>query len=187
MAEKSALVLLAQGCEEMEAVTIIDVLRRANVEVVVAGLEAGPVTASRRTRILPDCTIEEAMSREYDMVARPGGMPGAQNLGNDPRVIAFLEKMAGDGKFTCAICAAPTVLAKAGLLENKRATSYPGFLDQMAVAGMTVTKEAVVRDGHVITGRGPAAAMEFALELVEALAGKEVRRQVEKGLLGLSD
>ena len=179
----TVLVPLAQGCEELEAVTIVDLLRRAGIEVVTAGLQSGVVRASRGMQLLPDTTLDEALTNEYDMVVLPGGMPGAQNLKEDPRIIDLLKRMAEHGKYTAAICAAPTVLAEAGLLYGKKATSYPGFLDKMDVAGMTYQADAVVKDGKILTSRGPGTALDFALALIEALSGKPKRDEVEAGLV----
>jgi 4-methyl-5(b-hydroxyethyl)-thiazole monophosphate biosynthesis len=176
------LVPLAQGCEEIEAVTIIDLLRRAKIEVISAGLDDKPVTASRGVRLIADTTLDEALQQEFDMIVLPGGMPGMTHLRNDPRIIALLQKMAADGKYTCAICAAPAVLAEADLLEGKSATSYPGFLDKMNLPGVAYKNDPVVRDGKVITSRGPGTAMDFALELIEVLAGKTRRDEVDAGL-----
>lgn len=175
------LVPLADGCEELEAVTIIDLLRRAGIDVVVAGLRAGIVTASRGVQLKPDVTLDEALLHEYDMVVLPGGMPGAAHLKDDARIIALLKKMAAAGQYTAAICAAPMVLAEAGLLDGKQATSYPGFLD--AHPGATLSSAAVVQDGKVLTSRGPGTAMDFSLALVEVLTGTEKRQQVESALL----
>lgn len=176
------LVPLAQGCEELEAVTIIDLLRRAGIEVVSAGLDSQPVKASRGVMLLPDTTLDEALKHDFDMIALPGGMPGMTHLKNDPRIIALLQRMATAGKYTCAICAAPLVLAEAGLLSGKRATSYPGFLDKLSLPGVSYLNDAVVTDGKVITSRGPGTAMDFALQLIETLAGKAKRDEVEAGL-----
>jgi len=178
----SVLVPLAKGCEELEAVTIIDLLVRGGIEVVSAGLEPGPVTASRGVVLVPQMTLDEALKRDYDMVVLPGGMPGAQHLEDDPRINALLRKMAQSGRFTAAICAAPKVLAKAGLLAGKRATSYPGFVDKMNLPDVEYREEAVVMDGKVITSRGPGTAMDFALTLIEQLVGKAKRDEVEAGL-----
>lgn len=174
------LVPLAEGCEEIEAVTIIDILRRAGVEVVTAGLADGPVRASRGVVLVPDMTLDIAMEQDYDLIALPGGMPGMTNLKNDDRILGLLRAMAERGKYTTAICASPAVLAEAGLLTGKRATSYPGFLD--TVPEVDLDGAPVVRDGKVVTSRGPGTAMDFALELVEILAGMSKRSEVEAAL-----
>ncbi|OGU40483.1 MAG: 4-methyl-5(B-hydroxyethyl)-thiazole monophosphate biosynthesis protein [Hydrogenophilales bacterium RIFOXYA1_FULL_63_33] len=175
------LVPLADGCEELEAVTIIDLLRRAGIEVVSAGLDPGVVKASRGVQLLPDMTLDSALQDDYDMVVLPGGMPGAAHLKSDPRILRLLKDMAAAGKYTAAICAAPMVLAEAGVLEGRQATSYPGFLD--GLPGVTVSAAAVVRDGKVLTSRGPGTAMDFALALIETLAGADKRQQVEAALV----
>ena len=180
---KRVLVPLAQGCEEMEAVTVIDLLRRAGIEVTTAGLDKLPVKASRGTVLIPDTTLDEVLDTPFDMIVLPGGLPGADNLANDERIIALLKRMAAAGKFVCAICAAPTVLAKAGVLAGKRATAYPGTLDKMYLPDVTYTGAAVERDGTVITSRGPGTALPFGLALIEALAGKEIRDRVDKALV----
>lgn len=179
----SVLIPLAQGCEELEAVTVIDLLRRAGITVVTAGLDGQPVTASRGTVLVPDTTLDSALGDTFDMVVLPGGQPGADHLAQDGRIAHLLQDMAGAGKYTAAICAAPKVLASAGLLDGKRATSYPGALQAGSVPGMDYSDQAVVMDGTVITSRGPGTAMDFALQLIETLAGPEKRDEVERGLL----
>jgi 4-methyl-5(b-hydroxyethyl)-thiazole monophosphate biosynthesis len=130
--------------------------------------------------LVPDTTLDQALLQEYDMVVLPGGLPGADHLDNDPRIHSLLQHMAERDRFTAAICAAPKVLANSGLLRNRKATSYPGVLD--AFDGLDFRPDAVVRDGKVITSRGPGTAMDFALELVEILAGEETRNEVETAL-----
>lgn len=179
----SVLVPLAQGCEELEAVTIIDLLVRAGACVTTAGLVPGPVKASRGVTLLPDTDLDTALQQDFDMVVLPGGMPGAQHLEDDPRIARLLQQMAARGKYTAAICAAPKVLAAAGLLEGRQATSYPGFLDQNTPAGVSFQNQAVVQDGTVITSRGPGTAMDFALTLIENLFDKTKRDEVEAGLV----
>ena len=176
------LVPLAQGCEELEAITIVDLLRRAGIEVVTAGLDDQTVRASRGMVLVPDMTLDDALQKDYDMVVLPGGLPGADHLGNDARIIRLLVQMREAEKYTAAICAAPGVLAKAGLLDGKRATSYPGCLDAVSVPGLDYVEQPVVTDGKIITSRGPGTAMDFALELIATLSGKQVRDEVEAGL-----
>ena len=177
------LVPLAQGCEEIEAATIVDVLRRAGVDVVTAGLAPGPVRGSHGMQLVPDTSLDAVLEERFDMVALPGGMPGASHLAGDARLLALLRRMAEAGKYVAAICAAPTVLAQAGLLRGKAATSYPGFLDRSPAPGMTYRTDAVVADGRIVTSRGPGTAMDFSLQLAELLAGEAVRREVEAGLV----
>lgn len=112
----------------------------------------------------------------------PGGMPGAQNLKDDARVIGLIRKMAAAGCYTAAICAAPTVLAAAGVLSGKKATGYPGFLEKLNLSDVTLSADAVVRDGRIITSRGPGTAMDFALTLVEILSSPDKRREIESAL-----
>jgi 4-methyl-5(b-hydroxyethyl)-thiazole monophosphate biosynthesis len=177
------LVPLAQGCEELEAVTIIDLLRRAGVEVTVAGLEDGPVTASRGVVLMPDTTLEAVLDQDFDLVVLPGGLGGAQRLEADQRIAVLLRRMSEQGRYVAAICAASKVLASAGLLENREATAYPGILDAQAdQAGIRLSSAAVVRDGTFITSRGPGTAMDFALTLVEILCDRQTRDTVETAL-----
>lgn len=180
---KSVLVPLAPGFEDLEATTIVDLLRRAGIEVVTAGLHAGLVQGARGMRVQPDAALDDVLGREFDMIALPGGMPGAEHLKNDARIQALLKKMAGAGRYTAAICAAPIALAEAGLLDGKLATSYPGFVEKLAIPGLRLSADAVVVDGKVITSRGPGTAMDFALGLIELLADKATRDQVEAGLV----
>lgn len=154
-------------------------MRRAGIEVVSAGLEAGPVTASRGVVLVPDTTLEEAFTQEFDMIVLPGGGPGAERLGADGRLIDLIQRMASAGKYTAAICAAPKVLAQAGILKGKRATSYPGALASVGGGGAELCEDPVVVDGKVITSRGPGTAMDFSLALIEILAGREQRDGVE--------
>jgi 4-methyl-5(b-hydroxyethyl)-thiazole monophosphate biosynthesis len=180
---KSVLIPLAPGFEDLEAITLVDLLRRAGIEVVTAGLHAGLIEGSRGVRVQPDATLDEVMARDFDMIALPGGMPGAEHLKNDARVQAMLRRLGSAGKYTAAICAAPIALAQAGLLEGRRATSYPGFVDKLGLPNTICLDDPVVVDGKVATSRGPGTAMDFALTLIELLVGKPKRDQVEAGLV----
>ena len=181
------LVPLAQGCEELEAVTIIDLLRRAGIEVVTAGLDEQPVSASRGVVLVPDVSLDQVLQENFDMVVLPGGLPGADHLKDDPRIIELLQRTAAGDGYTAAICAAPKVLAAAGLLEGRQATSYPGAFDPSVVAGLDYLEQAVVTDGRVITSRGPGTAMDFALKLIEVLTNRTRRDEVEAALLRPSE
>jgi 4-methyl-5(b-hydroxyethyl)-thiazole monophosphate biosynthesis len=172
------LVPLAEGFEEIEAVTIVDLLRRAGIEVRTAALANRLVTGSHGITVTSDISIDDVGVEDYDMIVLPGGMPGAEHLKTDARVIALLREFAAAGRYTAAICAAPGVLAHAGLLEGRAATSYPGFLQAGSVPGMVLRDAAVVIDGKIVTSRGAGTAMEFALALVGLLEGTAVREQV---------
>lgn len=177
---KTALILFSEGSEELEAVTVVNILRRAGVGVTLAGLEAGVLRGSRSTAIVPDTTLDEAQKHGYDMVVLPGGQPGTSHLRSDTRVLNLVRQMHAQGKYVAAICAAPSVLAAAGLLDGKRATCYPGSLDDFPKVHLQPA--AVVEDGTLITSRGPGTAMDFALALVERLCGHATRQEVEAGL-----
>ena len=176
----TVLVPLAHGCEELEAVTIIDLLRRAGIAVTVAGLEAGPVTASRGVVLLPETTLDAVLDQDFDLVVLPGGLGGAQRLEADRRIAALLRRMTEQGRYVAAICAAPKVLVSAGLVEGREVTAYPGVLDGQV--NIRLSSAAVVRDGTFITSRGPGTALDFALTLIETLCGRETRDTVEAAL-----
>lgn len=182
MANK-VLVLLAEGFEELEAVTVIDVLRRAEIEVVTAGLSDGPVKSARNIPIIPDSTVEKVKDdSSFDMVVLPGGMPGTDNLAKDDRVKAIVKNMYEKQKYTAAICAAPYVLSEAGILTEKKATSYPGFQEKLKAQSVS-KDERVVIDGKVVTSQGPATALDFAYSLVELFEGKDKADSVAQAML----
>ena len=175
------LVPLAQGCEELEAITITDLLTRAGVEVVTAGLDDQPVTASRGIRIIPDTTIETVKEEAFDLIVLPGGLPGANHLRDDTRLQAMLKQQSANGKLIGAICAAPKVLAEAGLLDGKNFTCYPGALGEYPE--LQAGSSAIEIDGNIISSRGPGTAMDFALSLIEQLEGKTKRDEIEQQLV----
>jgi len=171
---KTALVPIADGSEEIESVTIIDVLRRANVEVTVASVhEHKTITASRRTRITADALLQDCVDHDYDLIALPGGM----HLSDCALLIDRLRKQRDAGFWYAAICAAPAVaLAPHGLLDGVAATGHAGFRE--ALPDQSRVDERVVVDRNCITSQGPGSALEFALELVARVCGEDVRDQV---------
>jgi len=176
------LVPLAEGFEEIEAITVVDLLRRAGIEVHTASLDGPEVTGSHGIAVRADLGLDAAEPVEYDMIVLPGGLPGADHLKRDARVIGLLRRFAEGGRYVAAICAAPGVLAHAGLLEGRSATSFPGFLHAGSAPGIRLLDESVVVDGRLITSRGPGTAMDFGLALIGLLEGEEVRRQVQDRL-----
>jgi 4-methyl-5(b-hydroxyethyl)-thiazole monophosphate biosynthesis len=177
---KNVLVLFADGSEELEAITIVNILRRAGVSVTLAGLDAGALRGSRGVMLMPDSTLDAVLHEDFDMIVLPGGQPGTNHLKADARVLKLAQRMAQQDKYVAAICAAPSVLAAAGLLDGKQATSFPGALT--AFPKVKQQHAAIVEDGKIITSRGPGTAMDFALTLVERLAGPAKRQEVEAGL-----
>lgn len=178
---KTALVLFAEGSEELEAVTVVNILRRGGVSVSLAGLTNGVLRGSRGIMLQPDTTLDAALNHEFDMIVLPGGQPGTNHLKADNRVLQLVKKMSAQDKYITAICAAPSVLAEAGLLTGKRATSFPTCLDDYPAVMQHMA--AVVEDGKLITSRGPGTAMDFALILLERLSGAAKRQEVEAGLV----
>lgn len=177
------LVPLAPGCEELEAVTIMDLMVRAGIEVTSVGLDDQLVTCSRGTQIKPTSAIDDVMDRDFDMIVLPGGQPGANHLKDDPRVQALLKRHAEQDKYIGAVCAAPRALAQAGVLAGKTITAFPGSLDDMDTSGFQLQQTPVEVDGKIVTSRGPGTAMDFALTLIELLEGKSRRDEVEEKLV----
>jgi len=179
---KRALVILADGFEEIEAATPIDVLRRAQVDVVVAGLNDIKVKGSRGLVVMADMKLD-AVRGEFDALILPGGSLGAKNLAVSEKVKALIKKMNDSGKIVAAICASPAiVLNQTGVLKNKKATCYPGMQGNF-YSDVKYKEEDVVSDGNIITSRGPGTAMAFALSLVEDLAGFNMRDELKKALV----
>lgn len=178
-----ALVFLATGFEEIETVTIVDVLRRAGVEVTVAGLTPNVVEGAHAMKIVPDKSIADVRVDEFDAIIVPGGNPGYKNLRNDPRVLDMVKRAFKSGKLVAAICAAPAVLSDSGILKGKVCTIYPGMENELAKGGGKAKQDIVVVDGNIITSRGPATALPFALKLAEKLVGKQVVEAVSKKTL----
>jgi protein deglycase len=178
-----AVVVLAEGFEEIEAVTPVDVLRRAGVDVVTAGVSGRRVQGSHGIAIEADTTLDAIPS--CDVVILPGGMPGSDNLRKSEAVQSLVREAHAAGKHVAAICAAPALaLSGTGVLDGKRATCYPG-LEKHFGASVTRTDERVVVDGKVVTSRGPGTALEFSLALVEQLVSKQKADELREGMLVL--
>ncbi len=178
---KKVAIILAEGFEEIEAVAVIDILRRAGVDLLIAGLSKEPVSSARNVRIIPDVSIDELDPQDLDMVILPGGMGGVERLKGDPRVERLIKEVRQKGRYVSAICAAPTALAKFGLLEGKKATVYPSLKEEIKPA--FYVDESVVEDDRIITSQGPGTAFLFGLKLVEKLLGKEKAQEVAQRML----
>ena len=184
--EKKVALFLADGCEEIEALTVVDLLFRAGIPCDTVSInETAAVTSSHNVKITADCVIGDLDFDAYDMLVLPGGMPGAANIAASRSAVALLEACCRAGKLVCAICAAPAlVLSKTSALEGKSWTCYPG-MEGNAAAFAAGHREGVpfVHDGNVITGRGPGAAEEFSMEIVKTLCGQEAFDTIRKGAL----
>nr|XP_039271764.1 Parkinson disease protein 7 homolog [Styela clava] len=175
---KRALVLLANGAEEMEAVISIDVMRRAEIEVTVAGVDASDkIMCSRGVCIIPDVDLQTAIeAAPYDAVVMPGGLKGATTLAESDGVKKLLEMQIQHTNLIGAICAAPIALKSHNIKPGSNITSHPSLKDKLE--GYIYSEARVVKDNKLITSRGPGTSFEFALELVEMLKGKEVRDKI---------
>ena len=178
---KTVLVPIAPGFEEIETITVVDILRRAGARVNLAGTEEGPLKGSRGVLVLPDDSLDNIMDKDFDLIVLPGGQPGTDKLRKDVRVTQLLKKMDGLKKNIAAICAAPLVLKDAGILENRYITSHPSVQNELQ--GISYKEDRVVVDGHIVTSQSPGSAMEFSLKLVEILFGRERMDVVNKGVL----
>lgn len=171
-------VFFADGFEELEALSPVDVLRRAGVSVTTVGVGSRQITGAHQIPILCDTTTEELQISDPEMIVLPGGMPGTTNLEASAVVMSALDKALAEGKWIAAICAAPSILGHRGILKGKKAICFPGFED--ALEGAALSKEPVCIDGNIITAKGAGVALEFALTLVACLKGKEAARTLKE-------
>lgn len=185
MSESTVLLAIADGSEEIEMVTLSDVLRRAGIEVtLVSVMPQRQITGAHNIQLRADALMADVIDEDYDAIVLPGGMPGAEHLSNCTALISMLKEQDSRGEVVAAICAAPAVvLAKHGLLEGRRAVAYPGFEEGLTQAGAELVVESVVHDGNIITSRGPATAIEFALYLIQVLVGDSKMAEVKAALL----
>jgi 4-methyl-5(b-hydroxyethyl)-thiazole monophosphate biosynthesis len=182
MCMKKVCILLADGFEEVEALTPIDYLRRAGLEVVVTGIEERDVTGSHDIRVDADCTLDE-LDEEFDALVLPGGKRGAANLAADKEVVALVRKCFSSGRVVAAICAAPAVVLHkaADILKGRRFTGYPGT--EADVTGARFSDDRVVVDGNLITARSAGCAGEFAIAIIAALLGPEKAEEIAAQVL----
>lgn len=176
-----AAVILATGFEEIEAINIIDILRRGDIECLSVGLDRRKVDGAHNITIYADIVLDDLNVDEFDMIILPGGLPGADNLVNSEKLIDILHSFDANNKHIGAICAAPFVLSKADLIKNSY-TCYPGFEKKVDKNGY-IPNQNVVRDHNIMTSRGPATAMEFALEILRELKGEKTYNEIKEGLL----
>lgn len=177
----SALVVLAPGFEEIEAITIIDLLRRADISVNVSGLNSDLIEGSHSISIKTDSIFSNVKPEEFDILILPGGQPGTNNLMNDPGVIKAVKDRDQNGQRIAAICAAPTVFLKADIVNNRKLTSYPSEAKKFDKA--KYSESSVVKDGHMITSRGVGTAIDFALALISEIKGDVIAEDVAKKIL----
>ncbi len=175
------LILISNGFEEIEAITIIDVCRRANIQVTIAGVESLEITGAHGIKIISDEKIDNISSDNFDMIVLPGGLPNAFTLAENEKVQSLLKEFKDKKKKIGAICAAPYALHTAGVL-NENFTCYPSFENKIKIDGYH-KNDAIVIDNDVITSQGPATTMAFALEIVNILCEKEIYDDVKNGLL----
>lgn len=179
---KQVLVPIANGCEEIETVGIIDILRRAGADVTVASVNQLHVTASRGVKLSADKLIDECANQTFDLIAIPGGIPGAEYIRDCPTLITMLKKQKQENRLYAAICASPEVVFQThGLLDKKKATCHPSRIKNMK--NKEACHQRVVVDGNCITSQGPGTAIEFSLELVKLLYGKDKAAQVGEALV----
>ena len=176
-------VLFADGFEEIEGLSIVDILRRADIPTEIIGISRGEITGAHGLRIIPDGLINQIDHETIEAVFLPGGSPGYLNLASNENVIELIKNMNMNQKLIGAICASPYVLAKAGVLFGKKATIYPGMEDEIITAGGIVHDDIVVIDQNIVTSQGPATSISFSLTLVELLTDKKTKDNVKNKLL----
>ncbi len=178
---KKAIIILAPGYEELEAVAVVDILRRAGTNILIAALEPGPVPSARDVKIEPDVLLDDVKGQDFDLIVLPGGIDSTETLASNQTVVSMLKRQLQSQGLVGAICAAPTVLDRHGLSKGKVIACHP--VCQSAVKQSRLSGDRVVQDGQIITSQGPGTALEFALRLVERLHGTEKMEEVNQGVL----
>jgi len=178
---KTALLILADGFEEIEAVAVIDILRRGGVDLTVAGLEDTEVTGEQELKVTAETTLPTIAERAFDIVILPGGDDAVDELEKSQSVKELLLRRHENRQLVAAICAAPRLLDAWGILDNRAATSYPEAKAEMKAC--RYLEDQVVRDGHVLTSRGPGTAMAFAYAILEALGETSAANTLREGMI----
>jgi 4-methyl-5(b-hydroxyethyl)-thiazole monophosphate biosynthesis len=179
---KKVIIAVADGTEELEAIAIIDCLRRAGADLTIASVQKLQIITARKVKITADCLITDCLGQVYDLIVLPGGMPGAENLRDSKELIEMLKQQKASGRLYAAICASPAVVFEHhGLLADKKATCFPAFIDTLK--NKQAINQSVVVDGNCVTSQGPGTALEFSLKLVELLFGSEKSQQLAKAML----
>jgi 4-methyl-5(b-hydroxyethyl)-thiazole monophosphate biosynthesis len=179
---KKVLLLVADSIEELEAVTVIDCLRRAGADLTIASVQKREITTSRKVKITADCLIADCREQVYDLIVLPGGMPGAEHLRDSKELTEMLRKQKSSGRFYAAICASPAIVFEYhGLLADKKATCHPSLADKLK--NKQALSQQVVVDGNCITSQGPGTALEFSFKLVEVLFGSQKSEELAKAML----
>ncbi|MPQ42325.1 DJ-1 family glyoxalase III [Clostridium tarantellae] len=179
---KKVLVLLAEGFEILEALSVVDVCIRAGIKCDTCGIASNEVKSSHGIRIIADKVFNEGDLLSYDAIVLPGGMPGATNLRDDIRVLELVREYNSSGKIIAAVCAAPIVLAEAGIVSGKKITSYPGFNEQLGNC-IYIKDKTVVVDENIITSRGPGTSLVFALEIIKQLGYEKEAVEIKEGMM----
>lgn len=178
---KRVLIPLAPGFEEIEALAVVDILRRAGAEVIMAGTAQNPIEGRNKIKVLADAFLHAVKDQDFDMIVLPGGTVGTENLKKDPKVKEVVERLYKKGRLVTAICAAPTVLSAIGVTAGKIVTSHPTVRAKLEKEKLS--DDRVVVDGNIVTSQGPGTAIEFAFKLVEILMGKDKVAEVNRGVL----
>lgn len=181
----NALVIFSPGFEEIEAITIVDLLRRAGIDVTSAGLGSNKITGSHNITVMADIELKKVNHNKYDILILPGGQPGTNNMKSNPTILNWIKDRHLKGQWIGAICAAPTILHAAGITDNLKLTSFPA--DQPTFTNSVYLEEKVVQDGHIITSRGVGTAIDFSLALIAQLINQDKADEIKKRIVYLNN
>ncbi|MBN1407934.1 MAG: DJ-1/PfpI family protein [Calditrichaceae bacterium] len=177
----SALIILSPGFEEIEAVTVIDLLRRASIQVTIAGLTDRLITGSHNIAVMADTALSMVNHTDFDILVLPGGQPGTNNMKTNPMILKWIQERHANGQWIAAICAAPTVLHAAGITKNLNLTSYPAEKDTFT--GSNYSEDNVVIDDHIITSRGVGTAIDFSLAIIAKILDQSAADNIQTKII----